>query len=215
MSGKNFSDYQLSRELVRILRHGSRSGSIPMDEQGYVYVDDIIDCPGVKGAFRGVALEDVQKVVNSSDKKRYEMDLIGGRWKIKATQGHSIRLGNLELEPITNWAKHPVVIHGTFWSNWESIKREGLCKMRRSHIHFAEGLAGEVLSGMSRKCQVAIYINLRKALAEGVQFFQSSNKVVLSEGDRLGRIHPKYFEKVVQLFPNQQIQFDVPPDYID
>lgn len=41
---------------------------------------------------------------------------------------------------------------------------------------------GQVISGMRRDAQVLIYINLRKALAAGVPFWRSENRVILSEG---------------------------------
>ena len=37
--------------------------------------------------------------------------------------------------------------------------------------------------------------------AGGIKFYESSNKVILSEGDSDGLIYPKYFKKVVQLRP--------------
>lgn len=42
------------------------------------------------------------------------------------------------------------VVHGTYYDAWESIKKTGLNKMGRTHIHFAKGEYGsaEVISGM-------------------------------------------------------------------
>ena len=36
-------------------------------------------------------------------------------------------------------------------------------------------------------------------VSAGLKFFVSSNSVVLTEGDNFGRIHPKFFDRVIQL----------------
>lgn len=38
--------------------------------------------------------------------------------------------------------------------------------------------------------------------SDGIKFFLSSNKVILSEGDHEGAIHPKYFQRVMQIRPS-------------
>jgi 2'-phosphotransferase len=92
----------------------------------------------------------------------------------------------------------PVVVHGTYHRAWQSIKHQGLSRMKRNHIHFAPGLPGQdgVISGMRGSCQVLIYINMKKALEDGLKFFRSSNNVILSPGDVDGYIKPLYFDKV-------------------
>jgi len=72
--------------------------------------------------------------------------------------------------------------------------------MKRNHIHFATGLLGEegVISGMRHSCNVLIYIDLEKALKDGVKFFKSENGVVLTEGvNGEGYLPNDYFKKVV------------------
>lgn len=89
-------------------------------------------------------------------------------------------------------------IHGTFLKNWDDIKKKGLSRMKRNHIHFATGLPKDksVISGIRKSAEVFIYINLRLAIREGLQFFRSANNVILSSGDENGIILPKYFLKV-------------------
>lgn len=71
--------------------------------------------------------------------------------------------------------------------------------MNRIHIHFAKGLPndGAVISGMRKSAQIYIYINLQKALDDGIQFFTSANDVILSPGNKEGIIEAKYFFKVI------------------
>eukprot|EP00300_Choanocystis_sp_HF-7_P001826 c11456_g1_i3.p2 GENE.c11456_g1_i3~~c11456_g1_i3.p2 ORF type:complete len:114 (+),score=16.53 c11456_g1_i3:446-787(+) len=70
--------------------------------------------------------------------------------------------------------------------------------MSRNHIHFAVGLPGDraVISGMRRSAQLYIFLDVPKAMAAGIEFFRSSNNVVLSSGLN-GFIPPTLFLKVV------------------
>ena len=74
---------------------------------------------------------------------------------------------DLELSAIETSSDAPVVIHGTYFRNWNSIQKEGLSRMNRQHVHFSPGEPGsdKVISGMRSTCQVWIYIDLSKALA--------------------------------------------------
>jgi 2'-phosphotransferase len=106
------------------------------------------------------------------------------------------------MEPITSAAEYPNIIHGTNMSAWGLISKDpkGINRMKRNHIHFATGLLGEdgVISGMRYSCTVLIYLDLDKALKDGVTFFKSENGVVLTEGvNGEGYIPKEYFKKVV------------------
>lgn len=104
----------------------------------------------------------------------------------------------MDLDPILEASEAPVVIHGTYKKYWEKIKHEGLSHMSRMHIHFAPGEPGkeEVISGMRKSADLYIYIDMPKALADGLKFYRSSNNVILSPGNENGLILPKYFSKV-------------------
>ena len=61
-----------------------------------------------------------------------------------------------------------------------------------------------VVSGMRKDCEVAIWINLKAALEDGVPFYMSQNQVVLTPGKE-GRLSPKYFLKARDLLKNQDL----------
>ena len=113
-------------------------------------------------------------------------------------QGHSIRLVddrlllrrlNLEDEEL------PLCVHGTYYSSVDSIVQSGGLRTRgRNHIHFTSSFPGDrrVISGMRNDCDVAIWIELRKALRDGVPFYMSVNEVILSPGIE-GLVALRYF----------------------
>lgn len=81
----------------------------------------------------------------------------------------------------------PVAVHGTTADVQEAILSEGLKSMSRGFVHFAPGLPGEdgVISGMRRSCEVLIYLDVAKALSDGMPIFVSSvrNNARFVEGE--------------------------------
>lgn len=71
--------------------------------------------------------------------------------------------------------------------------------MTRNHIHFAPGLPKEegVISGMRSTCDIIIEIDMEGAMKDGIQFYISSNNVILTEGED-GILPPRFFKKVMK-----------------
>uniref|UniRef100_A0A1S3Y999 tRNA 2'-phosphotransferase 1 n=1 Tax=Nicotiana tabacum TaxID=4097 RepID=A0A1S3Y999_TOBAC len=90
-----------------------------------------------------------------------------------------------------------VCVHGTYKKNLESILEHGLKRMKRLHVHFSCGLPtdGEVISGMRRDVNVLIFLDVRRALEDGMKLYISDNRVILTEGFD-GTVPVRYFEKV-------------------
>ncbi|KAF8567489.1 hypothetical protein P879_10237 [Paragonimus westermani] len=191
----------LSKKLAWILRHGAEKTGLQYREGGYLYLDEVLQL----SAFSGFSVEDVRRVVEVNDKRRYDLSTEPGtsRLRIRAFQGHSVPIEGLELTPIVDASQFPTVIHGTYFKNWETIRTEGLKRMARTHIHFAPGETGDagVISGMRASAEVLIYIDLAKAMQDGIHFYLSENQVILSEGDANGCLPPKYFTAAYQRHP--------------
>ena len=49
---------------------------------------------------------------------------------------------------------------------------------------------------MRTASQIFIFINVKKALDAGIEFFLSDNGVILTEGDDRGFLGPEFFERV-------------------
>ncbi|ORX43234.1 phosphotransferase KptA/Tpt1 [Piromyces finnis] len=184
-----------SINLSKVLRHTAIKLGLSIDDEGYVKVDDILKLK----RFRNLTIEDIQKIVNTNDKKRYTLKNEDGVWFIKANQGHSIKLKNPNLKKVNDPSEIPVVIHGTVMEHLQSILNNGLSTRGRTHIHFASGLFGDknVISGMRYNYEVAIYIDSKKAMDDGMEFFLSENGVILSSGFN-NIINKKYFQKIVK-----------------
>ncbi|XP_019642437.1 PREDICTED: tRNA 2'-phosphotransferase 1-like [Branchiostoma belcheri] len=201
---------KLSKSLSYLLRHGAAKMGFELDPGGFLYVDEILRHP----QFKRYTVDDVHQVVKDNDKKRFALqeEEETGRLQIRANQGHTLEVEELELTPITDPAKAPTVVHGTYLNCWDKIRIQGLSRMKRNHIHFAPGEPGEdgVISGMRRTCQILVFIDIDAAMRDGLQFFRSANNVILSPGDERGFISPKYFQQVVQSRPRRVLPLDVP-----
>lgn len=191
---------RLSKSLSWLLRHGAQKEGITMDKNGYVDVDVILRHRN----FKGITLEELQDLVETNDKQRFTIrhEESTNKWQIKANQGHTLQIEDLELKPISASeavSKYPNVIHGTNPKAWENIKSSrGLSRMRRNHIHLCSGEPSEerVISGMRASANVWIYIDVQSAIQDGFQFFISPNNVILTPGDHNGFLPMQYFKKV-------------------
>lgn len=181
--GHNF--IQLSKALSYILRHGASKEGLQMSE-GFVFVDELLKLQQLKR----YSESDIRKVVDENDKKRFalRLDAATNRLQIRANQGHTMEVDDLELDPITDHSDAPVVVHGTYSECWELIKTQGLSRMSRNHIHFAPGEPGE-----------------EGVISDGFRFYRSANNVILCPGNEQGFLPPQYFEKVVQTKPKRQL----------
>eukprot|EP00002_Diphylleia_rotans_P003192 TRINITY_DN12169_c0_g1_i1.p1 TRINITY_DN12169_c0_g1~~TRINITY_DN12169_c0_g1_i1.p1 ORF type:complete len:205 (-),score=41.31 TRINITY_DN12169_c0_g1_i1:166-780(-) len=196
MSGKS-ANIQASKALSSLLRHRAHEEGLPIRPDGFVSVQSVLAHPSI--ARYRITWESLQDIVASDSKGRFSITLVDGAAFIRANQGHTIELDEEQLlVEIKDPSKYPIVVHGTYMNAWASIREQGLKRMSRNHIHFAKGLPGDpsVKSGMRTDCNVFIFINLARAMSDGIRFFESSNGVVLSSGQN-GTILPAYFDRVI------------------
>ncbi|KAA8520506.1 hypothetical protein F0562_014762 [Nyssa sinensis] len=203
----------LGRLLTRILRHMASELSLNMRSDGYVRVQDLLKLNMKTFAnipLRSHTVDDIREAVRKDNKQRFSLLEENGELWIRANQGHTIATIETEslLKSILSAEEVPVCVHGTYKKFLESILENGLRRMKRLHVHFSCGLPtdGEVISGMRRDVNVLIFLDVRKALEEGMKLYISDNKVILTEGFD-GVVPVKYFEKIESWPDRQTIPF--------
>ncbi|KAA8515925.1 hypothetical protein F0562_019104 [Nyssa sinensis] len=173
----------LGRLLTRVLRHMASELNLNMRSDGYVRVQDLLKL-NVK-TFANIPLrlhtvDDIREAVRKDNKQRFSLLEENGELLIRANQGHTITTVETEslLKPILSAEEVPVCVHGTYKKFLESILEHGLKRMKRLHVHFSCGLPtdGEVISGLRRDVNVLIFLDVRKALEEGMKLYISDNK---------------------------------------
>ncbi|XP_043406599.1 tRNA 2'-phosphotransferase 1 isoform X4 [Chelonia mydas] len=180
-------DVRLSKALSYVLRHGAAQLGLEMGADGFLDVAALLSLP----RFGGVSVADVRHVVETNDKRRFALrpHPSDGRLQIRANQGHSLQVSELELIPLLEPTALPQTIaHGTYLRHWPAICRGGLSRMGRNHIHLAPGLPGD-----------------GHVLSDGIQFYRSANGVILTPGDAEGLLPPRYFQRVLQLRPDRRL----------
>ncbi|XP_036273129.2 tRNA 2'-phosphotransferase 1 isoform X2 [Pipistrellus kuhlii] len=179
-------DVQLSKALSYALRHGALALGLPLGAGGFVPLRALLQLP----QFLGFSAEDVQRVVDTNAKQRFALQPgdPGTGPLIRANQGHSLQVPDLELMPLeTPQDLPPTLVHGTFWQHWPSIRLKGLSCRGRTHIHLATGLPGDP-----------------GVISDGIPFFRSANGVILTPGNADGFLLPKYFTEALQLRPTRK-----------
>lgn len=204
----------LGRLLTRILRHMAAELNLNMKSDGYVKVQDLLQL-NLK-TFANVQLsahtvDEIKEAVRRDNKQRFSLLEENGELLIRANQGHTVKTVESDslLKPILSAEEVPVCVHGTYKNNLQSILDSGLKRMERLHVHFSSGLPtdGEVISGMRKNVNVLIFLDVRKALEDGMKIYISENQVILTEGFD-GVVPVKYFDNILSWPDKQVIPFE-------
>lgn len=197
------SDEALSKYLSKVLRHEAQQLGLQVRPDGFVALKEVMDLPFFQS--KGVTAEDIQRLVDSNEKKRFGIAVPDGETErhIRAHQGHTIKeIQDAELlHEVDTCEELSMLCHGTYLLNLEAIREEGLRTMERNHIHcVTKDLAldenyGCVLSGTRGEVEAIIYIDAKKAMAEGINFHRSDNNVVLTRGHG-GVLPPRLFSAI-------------------
>lgn len=205
----------VSRKLSLVLRHDTK---LQVRSDGFCRLDDVLALRRFQEI--GCTVSDVNQVVDGvhesgNSKLRFQVKDEGGETLIRANQGYSrkdilaesayrrLHLDDTDLpDPC---------IHGTFHWHWASIAEKGLMAggllgaEGRNEIHMASeepaalGGTRRAISGMRHDCDLVIWIDLAKAIEEGLPFYLSDNGVILSPGDTNGCIPTRLFSKAMDI----------------
>ena len=153
---------RLSKLMAFILRHDPEQFGLKMNEDGFVSLADLVEAIGQKR--RWVTEEHIRDIVESSEKKRFE---IRGEW-IRASYGHSRDVQHVgeEREP------PEFLYHGTAREFAAKILQEGLWPMGRRYVHLSTTLEAAWQVGRRRDPRaVVLLIRAHEAAGAGVRFF--------------------------------------------
>lgn len=160
---------KISKLLSYVLRHRPDTIGIELDDNGWTNVDGLLEA----AKDRGLTKEILDEVVATNDKKRFIFNDDGT--KIRANQGHSVKV-DLELEP----SKPPnLLFHGTVDKFLDSIRKGGLIKGSRHHVHLSADRETATDVGGRRGKPVILIVATRLMINDGFEFYQSENGVWL------------------------------------
>lgn len=164
---------KISKFLSFVLRHEPQSIGITLDQAGWIGVRELLDAMARHGT--SVTEAELREVVATNDKKRFALSDDGTR--IRASQGHSVEveLGYQRTEP------PEFLYHGTVDHFLGSIRKEGIQKGERHHVHLSMDQKTAETVGQRRGRPVLLTIRTGQMHRDGLEFFVSANGVWLTE----------------------------------
>jgi putative RNA 2'-phosphotransferase len=174
---------KLSKQISYALRHAPWKFGLELDEYGWVEVDELLNSLRTRKVWRNLQESDLQAMMSSSDKKRFEIS--GG--KIRALYGHSIHRQVVKEPRIPP----EVLYHGTARRFLSSIMEKGLLPRGRQYVHLSTDVETAMEVGRRHDHRpVILHIAAGKAHEEGIDFYQGNHQVWLVE-----HIDPKYLRR--------------------
>ena len=164
---------KISKFLSYHLRHRPDLLGLELAAGGWVEVDKLL----IAAKKRGFAftLAELRQVVAENDKQRFSFNRKGD--SIRANQRHSAQV-DLELATAI---PPDILYHGTHQKAVAQIKKQGLKKMQRHHVHLSADLKTAIKVGARRGFPVIFQIDASAMSMAGHVFYCSENRVWLTE----------------------------------
>lgn len=164
---------EISKFLSYVLRHEPSAIGIQLDTEGWANIHLLIE--GANQSGKSITLEQLMRVVETSDKKRFTLSDDGQY--IRAAQGHSNK-----SVAITHVEKTPpeFLYHGTATRFLESIMKEGLKPQQRQHVHLSADEQSAEAVGERYGKPVVLKVNALAMYKHGIVFYQADNGVWLT-----------------------------------
>jgi putative RNA 2'-phosphotransferase len=164
---------KLSKFLSLLLRHRPARFPVPLDDEGYADLNEIMTILNGLPNFRWATRSDVEAVVQSPGRRRFEIE--SGR--IRALYGHTAFRPTYEpVEP------PDTLYHGTAPESLGAIQREGLRPMQRQYVHLAATTETAHSIALRHTHEpVVIGIDAARAYADGIEFYHPTEEIYLCE----------------------------------
>jgi putative RNA 2'-phosphotransferase len=170
-----------SKFLSFVLRHRPDAIGITLDAQGWVAIDELLVQCGKHE--HPLTRDELNEVVEKNSKRRLAVSDDGRR--IRASQGHSVDV-DLGYTPAT---PPEFLFHGTVDRNLDSIRQQGLQRMKRHHVHLSPDIATASSVGQRRGQPIVLRIRAAQMAHAGHVFFLSANGVWLTD-----EVPPSYID---------------------
>ncbi|MGK7920678.1 MAG: RNA 2'-phosphotransferase [Trichodesmium sp.] len=163
---------KVSKYLSLVLRHHPEKIDIKLDPHGWVAIEELLKA--AKNHNFPILQTELYEVIEKNDKKRFSLDPSGTL--IRANQGHSVEV-DLQLEP---QIPPDILYHGTVSDAIDSIKKTGLQKMSRHHVHLSNDMTTARNVAKRRKGKfIVLVVDAMGMSQDGYNFYLSANNVWL------------------------------------
>jgi putative RNA 2'-phosphotransferase len=156
-----------------VLRHKPEEASLTLTSDGWCTVSNLLTGLASKGY--KINREELDEVVEDNDKKRFQFSDDGK--SIRAVQGHSIEV-DLKYEVVI---PPGILYHGTATRFLDSIKKQGLLKGKRQHVHLSALCDTARTVGSRHGNPIVVPVDAAAMHEEGLSFYLAPNGVWLTD----------------------------------
>lgn len=167
-------DYiKLSRIVSQALRHAPVNYNLILDDEGWVEMNDLlISLKNKSSEWNNVGVQDLEYLIESSEKKRHE--IVGS--KIRAKYGHSVKGLFHKKDSIPP----DILYHGTSEANLKNILKEGLKPMKRQYVHLSSVIKEAFIVGKRKsKTPIILKVDAKLANSNSCKFYTGNDKIWL------------------------------------
>lgn len=161
-----------SKFLSLVLRHQPEVIGLSLDDSGWADIDTLIR---LSQPHKPLTRALIEQVVEENSKQRFAISDDGRR--IRANQGHSIEV-DLGFVPVT---PPTLLYHGSATRFVDAIRREGLVKRSRQHVHLSADADTATAVGARHGKPAVLIVRAGDMAAAGHAFFRSENGVWLTD----------------------------------
>lgn len=164
---------KISKFLSKVLRHEPGMIGLILDAQGWTDIDELLT--KAAGHRQRISRDLLNRIVSENEKQRFAISPDGLR--IRANQGHSVSV-DLALE-----SQQPpeLLYHGTPTQFVNSIRKQGLIKGKRHHVHLSPDTDTAKKVGERRGKAVILTVHAYAMFQAGFEFYCSENGVWLTD----------------------------------
>jgi putative RNA 2'-phosphotransferase len=173
MNDKNI--IRISKYLSLILRHQPDVAGIQLDENGWTNVNELIERIHEERPQLKLDLEVLDQVVETNNKKRFAFS--EDKTSIRASQGNSLKI-DMQFEAVD---PPEFLYHGTATRFGNSIRKQGLQKRGRQHVHLSAERETAISVGSRHGVPVILTVSSKTMQQAGHEFYRSANGVWLTD----------------------------------
>jgi putative RNA 2'-phosphotransferase len=165
--------FRLSKFMALLLRHKGPEHGLEFDRDGFTAVAKLAEAIAADRMFADVTRDDVERIVRSDAKGRYE--IAGDR--IRARYGHSpaVRVDYPAVKP------PPRLFHGTSRGAVGRILREGIMPAGRLYVHLSANPESAFQVGRRHDPRpVILEIDAESAERAGIAFHRATQEIYLA-----------------------------------
>lgn len=171
---------KISKNLSYWLRHHTEDIDLYMSPEGWVDIKELLEKSKNKVSFD---YNDLIEVVRNNGKQRFSFNR--NMCSIRANQGHSDKLCKklgLKIDSQIKVIPPDILYHGTKTEFLEAIKKDGLTKMTRQHVHLSiDTDTAEIVADRRKGEYTILEIESKKLHHAGHDVLISENGVYLTD----------------------------------